>query len=46
MMCVRTGVYLAPVFLYNRILQFFTKKQLTINKDLVKYLHNTNLHKL
>lgn len=25
MMCVRTGVYFAPVFLYNCILQFFTK---------------------
>ena len=25
MMCVRTGVYLAPVFLYNQILQFLQK---------------------
>lgn len=24
-MCVRTGVYVAPVFLYNRILQFLQK---------------------
>ena len=26
MMCVRTGVYLAPVFLYNQILQSFYEK--------------------
>lgn len=25
MMCVRTGVYLAPVFLYNSILQILQK---------------------
>ena len=45
-MCVRTGVYLAPVFLYNSNITNFYKKQLTINKDLIKYLHDTNLHKL